>query len=566
MPSRHAVLGACQFLRHFLEVPMTHVSRTPALVSLNQSSFQFANGETIFDELNLTFDHQPTAIVGRNGVGKSVLARLIAGQLQPTAGHVIRYATVHYVAQSFGATAGQTVAEATGSARVLAALERVNQGGASAEDFDLIGERWDLAERLRQRLDEADLRDITATDLTENLSGGQLARIAVIGALLSDAQLLLLDEPTNHLDSAGRAWLMHRLEQWHGGLIVVSHDRQLLEQMRRIVELTPSGANVFSGRYSQFVEQRQIHQVAAQAQLDQARSERQRERSRLQREHDTIQRHAAGSRRDAQTANVAGFERAAMKAAAKEIMGQVKAAQQTRKSGLDARVREAYANVLPEDDVLINLPGSDVPSARQVCTLIDARLPWLPADSPAASLNLAVHGPMRIAVSGPNGCGKSTLLKMLATELAPVSGECATHVPFAFLDQHLRLLDQRTSIVEQLQAQQTPLNEGTLRSYLAHLQLDARRATQPCASLSGGERLKAALALALWRQTPAQLLLLDEPTNHLDLPSVGAFERALQTFPGAIVAVSHDQAFLRALNASHHLHWQPHGWLLQPTS
>jgi ATPase subunit of ABC transporter with duplicated ATPase domains len=110
------------------------------------------------------------------------------------------------------------------------------------------------------------------------------------------------------------------------------------------------------------------------------------------------------------------------------------------------------------------------------------------------------------------------------------------------------------------------LSEGTLRSYLAHLQLNAQRATQPCALLSGGERLKAALALALWRQTPAQLLLLDEPTNHLDLASVEAFEQSLQSFPGAIVAVSHDQTFLQALNPSHRLTWQPSGWLLQPTS
>ncbi|WP_371924624.1 ATP-binding cassette domain-containing protein [Pseudomonas sp. PB103] len=173
---------------------------------------------------------------------------------------------------------------------------------------------------------------------------------------------------------------------------------------------------------------------------------------------------------------------------------------------------------------------------------------------------------MRIAISGPNGCGKSTLLKMLATELAPVSGECSTHVPFAFLDQQLKILDAQTSIVEQLQAQQTPLNQGTLRSYLAQLQLNAQRVTQPCDLLSGGERLKAALALALWRQTPAQLLLLDEPTNHLDLSSVQAFEQALQTFPGAIVAVSHDLTFLHGLHPSHWLTWHPAGWHWQPTS
>ena len=545
---------------------MTHVSRTAALVSLNQLGFQFANGAKLFDALNLNFDHQPTAIVGRNGVGKGVLARLIAGQLQPTSGSVIRSVAAHYVTQTFVTTPGQTVAQATGAAPALSALERLKLGGATAEDFDLIGARWDLAERLRQMLDEVGLTDITTSDLTENLSGGQQARIALIGALLSQAQLLVLDEPTNHLDTAGRQWLMSALDRCHGGLIVVSHDRQLLEHMQRIVELTPLGATVFSGRFSEFTEQRRIHQQAAQAQLDQARAQRQRERTRLQREHDTIQRHAAGSRRNAQTANVSGFERAAMKAAARDITGQIKVGHQARKSELDERVREAYANVPLDDGVLINLPGSVVPGNRRVCTLVDACLPWLSADAPSSRLDLAIHGPMRIAVSGPNGCGKSTLLRLLAGEWAPVSGECITHVPFAFLDQQLKLLDPDTSIVDQLLTQRTPLSEGTLRSYLAQLQLDAQRVTRPCASLSGGERLKAALALALWRQTPAQLLLLDEPTNYLDLASVQAFEQALRRFPGAIVAVSHDQTFLRALNPSHHLTWHREGWRWQPTS
>lgn len=545
---------------------MTHVSRTPALVSLNQIGFQFANGETIFNDLNLNFDHLPTAIVGRNGVGKSVLARLIAGQLQPVTGNVVRPVSVSYVAQNFVATCGQTVADATGTAPGLAALERLARGCASSEDFDLIGERWDLPERLRQRLDEAGLPDIVASDLTQTLSGGQQARIALIGALLTPGQLLVLDEPTNHLDNAGRQWLMNALQAWRGGLIVVSHDRQLLEQMRRIVELTPLGVTVFRGRYSEFTEQRRIHQAAAQAQLEQARVERQRQRARLQREHDTTQRHAASSRRNAQTANVAGFERAAMKAAARDIMGHVRLGQQSRKTDLDTGVRDAFAKVVPDEGVLINLPGSLVPSTRRICTLIDARLPWLPADAPSSRLNLDIHGPMRIAVSGPNGCGKSTLLNLLSGERQPLSGACITHVPLAFLDQHLTLLDDRMSIVEQLKEQQSPMSEGTLRSYLAHLQLNAQRVTLPCASLSGGERLKAALALALWRQTPAQLLLLDEPTNHLDLTSVEAFEQALRTFPGAIVAVSHDQAFLRALNPTHELQWHAEGWRLQPTS
>ncbi|WP_263852205.1 ATP-binding cassette domain-containing protein [Pseudomonas protegens] len=155
------------------------------------------------------------------------------------------------------------------------------------------------------------------------------------------------------------------------------------------------------------------------------------------------------------------------------------------------------------------------------------------------------------------------MLKLLAGQLQPLSGECRVAVASAYLDQHLAQLDPAHSLLEQLGNAATPLEESALRTRLARLQLDARRVLQPCAQLSGGERLKAALALALWGGNPAQLLLLDEPTNHLDLESVQAFECALRDFPGALVVASHDQAFLQALAPTHELQCSALGWHLR---
>lgn len=541
---------------------MTHVTRLPALVSLNQLGFQFANGETVFHSLNLSFDRIHTAIVGRNGIGKSVLARLIAGQLNPTSGTLDVQAEVGYVPQTFSVHEGQTVAQATGTADALMALLRVSLGRATEEDLDSLAGRWDLADRLRSHLDEAGLFDVGPDSPTHCLSGGQQARISLIGAFLRQAQLLVLDEPTNHLDAEGRLWLTRKLAQWRGGLIVVSHDRQLLAQVDRIVELTPLGVNVFGGNYEAFRAQRAIDQAATRATLKQARTERKRERVRLQREHDTVQRRAANTRKKADIANVSGFERAKMKSAAMDAMGPVRQAHNAHKARLHARVGDANANTLIDEPVVLNMPGAQVPTTRQVLTLIDAQLPWQPVDAACARLSFSLAGPVRLVVSGPNGCGKSTLLRMLAGDIKPISGQCITHVPCAYLDQQLALLDDRRSILDQLALLDTPLTEGAVRSHLAHLQLDARHVTRSSGSLSGGERLKAAIAIALWRATPAQLLLLDEPSNHLDLESITAFETALQAFPGAIVAVSHDQHFLAALAPTHTLKWQPQGWHL----
>jgi len=547
-------------MQSFLEVLMAQVTHSLTLVSLNRVSYQFPNGETLFDAIDLRIDRTCTAIVGRNGIGKSILAALIAERLQPTAGTIERYGSIAYVAQSTDAIRNTTVAQLSGLAPILDALARVNAGDAHAEDFDLIGENWDLADRFRSELETAGMSYLRDDDAADQLSGGQRARIALAGALLSDADLLILDEPSNHLDHHAHNWLLERLNTWQGGLLIVSHDRALLHEVDRIIELTPLGPRIYGGDYTWFQQSRESEQQAAIAALDHVRTKRTREKARLQREHDTIQRRAANTRRHADTANVSRPERFAMKNAAVEIMGHVRKHKQAFKEQMDARIQTAAAAVLPTETVLLALPDTIVPARKGIAALDGVRLPWLRDDDPAALIDLHLEGPVRVAVIGPNGCGKSTLLRILAGELQPLVGTCMTYVPSAYLDQSLAMLDGHRSVVEQLGLLDTPLVEGALRSRLALLQIDARRATLPINQLSGGERLKAALACALWRGTPAQLLLLDEPTNHLDLESVLAFEQALQTFPGAIIAVSHDENFLNALLPTHILRWSTQGW------
>ncbi|ABK09672.1 ATP-binding cassette domain-containing protein [Burkholderia orbicola] len=551
---------------------MAAATPTGALVALHHVSFRFDDGVTLFDSLDLSIDRTPTGIVGRNGVGKSLLAQLIAGCRAPSAGTIERHAHVVYVAQQHdhdrddaAAAAPRTVAQIAALDAPLGALARLADGHATPNDFDLIGDRWDLAERLRMALDAAGLHDVHADTPAHALSGGQVARVALIGALLSGAGLLVLDEPTNHLDAPGRAWLRTALDGWRGGVVIVSHDRALLAGVQRIVELTPHGARSYGGNYALYRAQRDAEHQAAHAALDHARTERGRVRRRLEQEHDTIQRHAAASLRDAKTVNLSSMARQSRKGAARAIMGTVRRHQSDFKATLDARVQEAAARVEADAPVLVSLPGTEVSARRQLFTLERAQLPWRVAGD-ADAITWSASGAVRIALTGPNGCGKSTLLRMLAGELAPRSGTCTTHVSAAYLDQRLALLDPERSIVEQLGLLDTPLAEGDLRSRLALLQLDATRATQPARQLSGGERLKAALACALWRGTPAQLLLLDEPTNHLDLESVRAIEAALAGFPGAIVVASHDAAFLAALEPTHTMQWHRDGWRYEPVA
>ena len=537
---------------------MAHFAQSPYFV-LHQLTCQFADGETLFGPLDLAFDRQRCGLVGRNGVGKTQLLRLIAGRDRPGNGHVESHAALAYVAQQPEIAADTTLAQLLGYGEVFAALARLEQGQPLADDIDCLEGRWDLNDRLQNAFVAAGLPAFDPLRSASSLSGGERMRAALCGALLGEADFLLLDEPTNHLDSVGRAWLYQQLDQWRGGLLIASHDRQLLARMERIVELTPGALRSYGGNYDDYRRQRDTEQQAARADLEHAREERRRTRARQQKEHDMSQRRSAQTLRVVDTLNIASFERVAYKSAAKESLGTLRKQHQDQRDGLDAAVREAYQRVEEEQPVLLALPGSEVSANKQVLVLEQLQLPFVSAPP----LDLRIDGPMRVALTGPNGCGKSTLLKTVLGQLTALSGHCHCPLSTAYLDQTLSQLDPNLSVMEHLGLQDSPLAEGALRTRLAQLQLGADRIALPLGSLSGGERLKAALACALWRRQPAQLLLLDEPTNHLDLASSLAIETALADFPGAMLVVSHDEDFLQELRPTHRLNRQADGWRLQ---
>ncbi|HAT4912008.1 TPA: ABC-F family ATP-binding cassette domain-containing protein [Serratia marcescens] len=537
---------------------MAHFAQSPYFV-LHQLTCQFADGETLFGPLDLAFDRSRCGLVGRNGAGKTQLLRLIAGRDRPGNGHVESHAALAYVAQQPEIAANTTLAQLLGYGEVFAALARIEQGRPLADDIDRLEGRWDLNDRLQSAFAAAGLPAFDPLRAASSLSGGERMRAALCGAFLGETDYLLLDEPTNHLDSAGRTWLYQQLDQWRGGLLIASHDRQLLGRMERIVELTPGALRSYGGNYDDYRRQRDAEQQAARADLEHAREERRRTRARQQKEHDMSQRRSAQTLRVVDTLNIASFERVAYKSAAKESLGTLRKQHQDQRDSLDAAVREAYQRVEDEQPVLLALPGSEVSANKQVLVLEQLQLPFVSAPP----LDLRIDGPMRVALTGPNGCGKSTLLKTVLGQLTALSGHCHCPLSTAYLDQTLSQLDPSLSVMDHLGLQDSPLAEGALRTRLAQLQLGADRIALPLGSLSGGERLKAALACALWRRQPAQLLLLDEPTNHLDLASSLAIETALADFPGAMLVVSHDEDFLQALRPTHRLNRQADGWRLQ---
>ena len=534
---------------------MAHFAQSPSFI-LHQVTCQFPTGDTLFGPLSLTLEPSLCALVGRNGSGKTRLLRLLAGLDEPATGHIERFGSHAWVAQQHVISSQTTLAELLGYDAIFAARKRIDSGDYQPDDLALLDGHWDIAERLSEAFINATLPPFEPDKPAIELSGGERIRALLCGAFTAGADFLLLDEPTNHLDRQGRAWFYDQLSRYQGGVLVASHDRELLEQVPRILELSASGLRSYGGNYADYQAQRDAEQQAARAALEHAATERKRTRARMQKEHDDSQRRSAKTLRTVDTLNIASFERVKYKGAAKERIGSWKKQHSEQNEALNAAVNKARERVEDDNPVMFTLPGSQIPEGKQVLVLEDLVLQHVPVPP----LTWRIDGPMRVALKGPNGCGKSTLLKTLLGEMAPRSGSCKVSVSCAYLDQHLSRFDLSQSVMTHLNLSHTPLEEGVLRTRLAQLQLGADKVMLPLAALSGGERLKAALACVLWRAEATQLLLLDEPTNHLDLASVQAIEAALAGFPGALLVVSHDEAFLSGLTLTHALVWEEAGW------
>ena len=515
-------------------------------IACSNLSFAWPDDTPLFTDLSFAIGDGRTGLVAPNGAGKSTLLKLIAGEYRPTAGTITVDGAVGYLPQTLPFVAERSVADVLGVAPILDAFEALAAGDAHDAVFEAIGDDWDIEERTRAQLDRLGLGHIAFERRLGSLSGGEVVSLGLTAQLLKRPDVLLLDEPTNNLDVDARRRLYDALDDYPGCLLMVSHDRVLLDRMERIAELYCGEMLFYGGNFSMYQRAVRGTQQVAQANLRNAEQQLKREKRQRQEAQERAARRSSTAARNVKDAGLPKIIAGAMKRSAQESAARSDDVHAKRVSQARTQLDDAEHALRDDDTIVLDLPDTNVPAGRSVFSCDGLQVSRggrkLFADN---GIDLSIRGPERIALTGPNGAGKSTLLRLIEGDLQPAAGTLVrADARIAYLSQRLDLLEPHRTVAQSLAAFAPGLTHTRRMHLLAQFLFSGNRIHLPVAALSGGERLRATLACMLYAEPAPQLLLLDEPTNNLDLVSVGQLEAALNAYEGAFVVVSHDERFL----------------------
>ncbi len=512
-------------------------------ITCTSLTFAWPDGTGVLEDFQLAVGPGRTGLIGLNGTGKSTLLKLIAGELTPSDGTVRTQGDVGYLPQTVALDTGLRVDEVLGIAGTRAALHAIEAGDPSEEHFTAVGDDWDVEERARAALDQLGLGHVGLDRTIGEVSGGEGVLLRLAALLLAGPDILLLDEPTNNLDLFARRRLYEAVANWPGVMVVVSHDRELLELVDQIADLRDGEVVWYGGNYSAYEEALAVEQDAAERMVRVAEADVQRQKRELADAHVKLARRKRYGQKMWDNKREPKIVMGARKRQAQVSAGKHRIMHTEKLAEAKERLDEAELAVRDDDEIRVELPFTKVHPGRGVLRLSELQLRY----GAEVKGEFEVRGPERIALTGRNGAGKTTLLRTITGDLAPVAGEAVTEVPLRFLPQRLDVLDDGLSVVENVARFAPDATNNRIRAQLARFLFRGARADQPAGTLSGGERFRAALAALLLAEPAPQLLLLDEPTNNLDMASVRRLTAALEAYEGALIVASHDVPFLESI-------------------
>ena len=520
------------------------------MIILQNISYTHPNKDLLFSNINLTINrYDKTALIGNNGSGKSSLLKIIANELQISGGQLMVEAKPYYVPQIFGQFNHLTVAQALRIEHKLNALKEILSGNVTEKNYAVLDDDWTIEDRCNDALKYWQLPDLDLSQKIEILSGGEKTKVFLAGISIHQPELVILDEPSNHLDISGRQLLYHFIQSTPCTLVIVSHDRKLLNLLNPVCELSKHGITVYGGNYDFYAEQKQIENNALTQNLQNKekalRKAKEKERETLERQ----QKLDARGKKKQEKAGVARIMMNILRNNAENSTSKMKNAHAEKIEEISQELQELRL-VLPDiDKMKFGFNNAALHKGKILFTAHNINFSYHTQRIWTENLNFQITGGERIALKGKNGSGKTTLIQLILGNIETKTGTIFRAENKAiYIDQDYSLIDNNLDVYEQVQLFNTSaLQEHEIKIRLTRFLFTKDDWNKLCSTLSGGEKMRLMLCcLTISNQAP-DIIILDEPTNNLDIRNIDILTRAINEYQGTLIVVSHDEVFLEQI-------------------
>ncbi|MCV2484939.1 ATP-binding cassette domain-containing protein [Flavobacterium sp. SH_e] len=521
------------------------------MLILQNISYQHENKDMLFQNISFSLNnHEKTALIGNNGVGKSTLLKIISGELQPFSGQINQSSKPYFVPQLFGQFNDLTIAEALKIREKLTSLKEILEGVVTEENLQLLNDDWAIEERCNEALSYWQLNDLDLNQKMETLSGGQKTKVFLAGIMIHEPDVVLLDEPSNHLDFAGRTLLYDFVKSTSSSLLIVSHDRALLNILEKTFEMSKNGISVYGGNYDFYSEQKKNENNALEQDVQ---SKEKALKKAKEKERETIERQNKLDSRGKKKQEKSGVARIMMNTLrnkAENSSSKLKDVHAEKISGISEDLRQLRSLLPAIDQMKFGFNNASFHKGKIIFKALEINYKYNDLLLWKENLSFEILSGDRIAIKGQNGSGKTTLIKIILGKLAVEQGNVASLAKKTiYIDQDYSLLNQDLKIYEQAQIfNDCGLEEHEIKMRLNRFLFSRNDWDKPCNSLSGGERMRLMLCCLTISNEFPEVIILDEPTNNLDIQNIEILTAAINEYQGTLLVISHDQLFLEQIN------------------
>ena len=543
------------------------------MLTLINISYTHPNKDFLFDNINLTLNNrEKVALIGNNGSGKSTLFKIISGEITSFDGQLLLDSAPYYIPQIFGQYNNMTIAQALRIDKKLDALKEILAGNMTEEALESLNDDWTIEERCIEALEYWQLKDLGETREEKfrrmadsvftgeimnlkigTLSGGQKAKVFLAGITIHKPELVLLDEPSNHLDQAGRQLLYDFIQNSSLTMLIVSHDRALLNLLDTVCELNKQGITVYGGGYDFYAEQKRAEKETL---AEDIKSKEKALRKAKEKERDTVERQQkldARGKKKQEKAGVARILMNTLKDKAENSTSKMKSIHSEKIGGISQELQELRSSVPDIDKMKFGLDNSILHKGKIMfkangINFSYGSLPPLWQEN----MSFQITSGERIIITGLNGSGKTTLIKIILGLLETDTGTVyIADNKSVYIDQDYSLIKNELTVYEQAQQyNDSALQEGEIKSRLNRFLFTKEDWDKQCAVLSGGERMRLMLCCLTINNQAPDIIILDEPTNNLDIQNIEILTAAINEYQGTLIVVSHDYIFREQIKIS----------------